>query len=263
MKESSPAVFLDRDGTLIEDIGAVTDEAQIELYEWTIDALRRLREAGFKLFVVSNQDKVAGGELTMAEVERIHRWLDEFFCQHGIEITRWYVCPHGPGAGCQCRKPSPFFLHQAAEEFHLDLSRSFMIGDHAADVRAGRAAGACGLYLLTGHGIRHLTSVPDDFLVFRHLGDAVDWILKYPRGMVSLQQAIAEAAACIRNGKLVVFPTETVYGLGADAFNATAVADIFAAKQRPLADPLIVHIADRAQLDDLVQALPAVAERLC
>ncbi|MBQ3111687.1 MAG: threonylcarbamoyl-AMP synthase [Firmicutes bacterium] len=74
-------------------------------------------------------------------------------------------------------------------------------------------------------------------------------------------ESLAEARAIIRDGGLVAFPTETVYGLGADARNAAAVAGIFAAKGRPADNPLIVHICDKAQVEEYAYLTP-LAEKL-
>lgn len=75
-------------------------------------------------------------------------------------------------------------------------------------------------------------------------------------------KALEQAAQILRNGGLVALPTETVYGLGANALDQKAVESIFRAKERPSWDPIIVHIADLAMLDGLVEAVPEAARRL-
>ena len=260
-KTTNKAVFLDRDGNMIEDVGYLTDPGQLRLYSWTAPALRRLQQA-YKLFVVTNQSGVASGELTMEQVDRVNQALNAQLAQQGVTIEAWYVCPHTRAQGCDCIKPKPYFLEKAAADYHLDLRRSFSIGDHGHDVATAEAVGGFGLYVLTGHGGRGLQALPSDKLVFHNLADAADWILAHPNPEGDLRAAVAAGAEAIRAGKLTAFPTETVYGLGADAFNPVAIADIFRVKQRPLDDPLIIHLADPAQVADLASSVPEIAKKL-
>jgi L-threonylcarbamoyladenylate synthase len=254
-----PAVFFDRDGTLIEDTGNLKNPEQIILIPETVEALRALGKK-YRLFVVTNQIGVALGDLDIKDVEAVNEKLDSLLRSKGIDILQWYVCPHE--GNDRCRTPSPYFLHQAAEQYDLDLSSSFMIGDHPADPQTATAAGAWGLFVLTGHGLRHLDDLDLRYPVFHHIGEAATWILAHPEPKRYFDLALADAAAAVRRGELAVFPTETVYGLGADATKPEAVAKIFAAKKRPLYDPLIVHVAEAAWAESLVRELPEEACRL-
>jgi L-threonylcarbamoyladenylate synthase len=149
---------------------------------------------------------------------------------------------------------------KAAAEFNLDLSRSFVLGDHPHDVEMGRNVGAQGVFLLTGHGQKHLGELVErpEVIVARNLDEAVTSILRE-----DLQRdQILQAAGIINQGGIVAFPTETVYGLGADAFSPLAVARIFEVKKRPFFDPLIVHIASRDDLKKLAKDVPPNAKRL-
>ncbi|MBL7006770.1 MAG: threonylcarbamoyl-AMP synthase [Spirochaetia bacterium] len=137
-----------------------------------------------------------------------------------------------------------------------------MIGDHPHDVLTGEAEGVFGLYLLTGHGLRHINEVPLDKPVFHTLAAAAEWIIQHPDPRKTLQEAIRDGAQALKDGKLVAFPTETVYGLGADALNETAAAGIFIAKKRPLNDPLIVHVHNLEQLEQLTSSIPESAVKL-
>ncbi|MFH1966116.1 MAG: HAD-IIIA family hydrolase [Acidobacteriota bacterium] len=179
MPDSRKAVFLDRDGTLIEDVGFLSTPDGICLYSDTIDALRRLQKE-YLLFVVTNQSGIARGQLSIAQVDAINRKLDGNLSEQGIQIQEWYVCPHEKKDFCQCMKPYPSFLLKAAEEYRLDLRESFIIGDHPHDALTGRDLGVFGLFLLTGHGGKHLAELPPGIPVFHRLTDAVDWIIRNP-----------------------------------------------------------------------------------
>ncbi len=260
-QKSAPAIFLDRDGTLIEDVGVLSVPEQIHLFPDTVAALLSLQQK-YLLFVVTNQPGIAQGKLSPEQVDQVNQHLAALLKHHGVSIRQWYVCPHERADRCQCIKPNPTFLLQAAKDFNLSLHESFFIGDHPHDVMAGEAVGAFGLYLLTGHGRKHLDTLPPESLVFHTLGDAAMWIADHPTHRAYLHDAIRAGAEAIRRGGLVVFPTETVYGLGADALNPSAVARIFDVKQRPLHDPLIVHVSDRQQVQLLVTELPEQAVAL-
>jgi len=97
--------------------------------------------------------------------------------EHGVTIVAVYVCPHERSDGCCCIKPNPYFLHKAAEDYGVDLQRSFTVGDHPHDVEFARAVGARGIYVRTGHGSKHLADVPPGEIVVSGIGEAADWIL--------------------------------------------------------------------------------------
>jgi len=174
-----PAVFLDRDGTLIEDRGHLADPAQVVFYPDTVEALRRLQER-FALFVVTHQPWVARGILTMEDVERVNARIVAHLAERGVVITAVYVCPHERSDGCSCIKPNPYFLQRAAAEHGVDLRRSFTVGDHPHDVEFARAVGARGVYVRTGHGSRHVAELRPDDIVTAGIAEAADWILNAP-----------------------------------------------------------------------------------
>jgi L-threonylcarbamoyladenylate synthase len=261
MNIKKSAIFLDRDGTLIEDIGVLDSPESILLFPDTVDALRQLQKRHL-LFVVTNQPGIANGLVTAKQVAEINKCLDGMLSQEGVHISQWYVCPHDRKDKGECIKPNPTLLLQAAKDYDLDLSQSFVIGDHPHDVLTGDASGAFGLYLLTGHGPRHLNELSPDSLVFHTISDATRWILSHPNAEKDIFQALEAGVEAILRGGLVAFPTETVYGLGADAFNAVAVARIFEVKGRPLHNPLIIHVSDRRQVQSLVSHLSETAKRL-
>lgn len=139
------ALFLDRDGTLIVDVGYPRDPALVSLLPGVAPALRAIAARGFRLVIVSNQSGVARGLITPAEARAVQAKVDELFAAEGIHFAGAYFCFHGPDEGCQCRKPRPGLLLDAAKELDLDLSRSVTIGDKASDLDAGRAAGCAAL----------------------------------------------------------------------------------------------------------------------
>jgi len=178
------AVFLDRDGTLIVERGYITVPEGVELMPGAAAAVTRLREAGWKVFVVTNQGAVAKGLITEEELGLIHFRMVALLAEAGAEIDGVYYCPHHPDGDqlqysveCDCRKPRPGMLERASSEHDVDLARSVMIGDTLRDLEAGRAAGAKAVLVLTGkgaataeldHGADHVA--PD-------LAGAVRWLL--------------------------------------------------------------------------------------
>jgi D-glycero-D-manno-heptose 1,7-bisphosphate phosphatase len=152
------AVFLDRDGTLIEEVHYLAAPKQVRLIPGAADAVRKLNDAGVLVVVVTNQAGVARGYFPESRVAEVHARLSELLAAHGARIDAYFYCPHHPeGAGayrvaCECRKPKPGMLLTAARELDIDLARSWMIGDKPCDAEAGTAAGCRTLLLRTGHG---------------------------------------------------------------------------------------------------------------
>ena len=166
------AVFLDRDGTIIEDEGYLVDASRIRLLTGAIDALRMFRERGFLLVVISNQSGIARGLITPAQHDEVDARVKAILAAHGVPLDAAYYCPHGPDDRCACRKPLPGMIVQAAREHDIDLTHSFMIGDKMADVAAGRAAG-CTTALL-GPGKDAGTANVASHALPHHRGD--DWL---------------------------------------------------------------------------------------
>lgn len=255
--EKRYAVFLDRDGTLIEDRGYLADPSQVHFLPGTIGALRRLQE-DFLLFMVTNQAGVAEGVLAPEDVDRVNRHVVERLAEQGIRISAVYTCPHRRSDGCECIKPKPYFLQKAAEEFGVDLRRAFVVGDHPHDVAFAEGVGAQGVYVCTGHGCKHLGELSPDATVVPDIRAAAEWILSR-WAPYRMRCGIGHAADILRRSGVVVFPTETVYGLGANAFDRMALARVFEIKKRPTNDPLIVHVADLRHARRLVKNFPSEA----
>ena len=150
------AVFLDRDGTLNPDLRYLSDAERLEVFRGVADGLRWLRAHGYLLLCVTNQSGVERGFYRAADVDRIHARLTERLAAQGVGIDAFYYCPHAPESACACRKPGTLLFERAAEEWHLDLATSAIIGDRALDVRAGERLG-----LLTAGGTSpgHVTDV--------------------------------------------------------------------------------------------------------
>lgn len=153
------AVFVDRDGTLNVEKNYLYRIEDFEFIPGAPEAIRRLRQAGFLVIVVTNQSGVARGYFTLAEVDALHRHIQNELEQSGTRIDAFYVCPHHPTEGvgefrrkCDCRKGEPGLLLRAAAEHDIDLAASFMIGDKLADIEAGERAGCTSLLVMTGYG---------------------------------------------------------------------------------------------------------------
>ena len=142
---SSPAVFLDRDGTLNEDVGYLSRPEEVHILPGVPEALADLRSAGYLLVVVTNQSGIGRGYYTEEEYRSVDEAVREGL---GLEPDLVLHCPHAPGAKCSCRKPAPGMLRRASRELGIDLGRSFMVGDRERDTAAGAAAG-CRPILLT------------------------------------------------------------------------------------------------------------------
>ena len=156
---TTPAVFLDRDGTLIEERGYLDRLELLSVFPWTADALRLLKRAGFALVVVTNQSAIARGIIDEDFLARVHQELSARLARGGAAIDRYYHCPHLADApveryrqACRCRKPGPGMIEQACRDMDLDPARSFTIGDRWLDVACGVGAGTRAIRVRTGHG---------------------------------------------------------------------------------------------------------------
>lgn len=136
------AVFLDRDGTLIEDLGYPREPKRVRLLEGAAEALAQLRDCGLTLVLIGNQSGIGRGLVTEDEARAVHDRFVGMLAAGGLTLDAVRYCPHAPWERCECRKPLPGMLNSAAVELGIDVSRSFMVGDKASDVEAGRRAGA-------------------------------------------------------------------------------------------------------------------------
>ncbi len=185
-----PAVFLDRDGTLNEEVGYINHIDRFMVFPWTPAAVRRLNQAGIPAVVVTNQSGVARGYFPETLIHEIHERLEATLAREGASLDRIYYCPHLPDAqvasyrrACDCRKPAPGLLRRAALDLDLDLKASFVISDRYQDLSMAFEVGASGVLLLTGYGkgeyLYHRDKWPrqPDF-VAEDLPAGVDWVLE-------------------------------------------------------------------------------------
>ncbi|HSU55219.1 MAG TPA: HAD family hydrolase [Candidatus Dormibacteraeota bacterium] len=179
--ESNRAVFFDRDGTLIEDKDYLSRPEDVVLFPSAATALRKLQDAGFKLFIVSNQSGVARGYFTLEDIQKVNARVIAEFARERVTFNKIYIAPEAPGAPSRGRKPSPQFLFDARDEFSLDLSQSFIVGDKLIDLECGWNAGVKKSILVrTGYGAALEHSSPEMLtraLIVDDLPAAANWIL--------------------------------------------------------------------------------------
>lgn len=183
-----PAVFLDRDGTLIEDVGYVDRLERLILYPYSIESVRLLRRAGYAVVVVTNQAGVARGMVREAVVTEVYDELQRRLSPGGDRLDGHYYCPHLADAPlreyrrvCDCHKPKPGLALRAASELDLDLPQSVVVGDRWTDVELARAIGARGVLVKTGYGATQARTPRDGVVaeaVVDDLFQAVGWILR-------------------------------------------------------------------------------------
>ncbi|MDQ5984381.1 MAG: Histidine biosynthesis bifunctional protein HisB [Syntrophus sp. SKADARSKE-3] len=179
------AVFLDRDGTINEEVGYLSNLDQLSIIPEAFEAVRLMNRRGFQVIVITNQSGIGRGYFDEAVVEGIHNHMRAVFLAEGAVIDYFYYCPHHPTKGrgvyllaCSCRKPEPGMLIRAAAERNIDLPSSYMIGDTLKDVLAGKRAGCKGILVETGYGRDADTTetIPD--YTAKDILDATLWILK-------------------------------------------------------------------------------------
>lgn len=174
-----PAVFLDRDGTIIAEKSYLADPDRVDLIPGSAEAMRRLRDAGFVLVVVTNQSGIARGLYQEADYHAVAARVDELLAAHGATPDETRYCPHHPDVTgpCDCRKPDTGMHRRAAANLDIDLVASFYVGDKATDVLPARALGGQGILVRTGYGVEQEASVPDGTWVVDDLASAADRIL--------------------------------------------------------------------------------------
>jgi len=159
--KKQPAVFLDRDGTLIEEVNYLSRVEDLRLFPFTADAVKLLKDNGFLVIVVTNQSGIGRGIFDEAAMHAIHEKIQS---EVSGMIDAFYFCPHLPCDGCNCRKPSIGMIEAALADFDIDLENSWMVGDKQIDLETGKMAGIRNVLVLTGYGLLHknlLEHVPD------------------------------------------------------------------------------------------------------
>ena len=175
MSSPRPAIFLDRDGTIIEDKDYLASVDNLEIFSFSERALQLFRDAGFLIIILTNQSGIGRGYFDEATMHSIHDALDRSLS--GL-IDGFYFCPHSPEDGCDCRKPSTGLIRNAASDHEIDLANSWMIGDKKSDIETGFRAGISTALVMTGYGeseLSKLERMPD--IVAQDLLDAANQIL--------------------------------------------------------------------------------------
>jgi len=180
-----PAVFLDRDGTLIEEVDFLRDPAHVVLLPGTAPGLRAFRNAGYRLVIASNQSGIARGLFGEADYRAVHARLTELLAREGIRLDGAYHCPHHPDftGPCDCRKPAAGLFRRAAAELGLDLARSIFIGDRLRDVAAARELGGTAILVETGYGALEAATAPPWVRRAADLAAAARLVLGVPAGV--------------------------------------------------------------------------------
>ena len=183
------AIFLDRDGVLNYDTDLIHKPKDLQLFDFTSEAIKKINKSEYLSVVVTNQSVVARNLCTLEELQVIHNKLETELGNHRAKLDAIYYCPHHPDKGypeenpafkieCECRKPKPGMLIEASKEFNIDLEKSIMIGDSERDILAGKAAGCTTFGVMTGQGLKKTKVLPDYF--FKNLKEAIDFIIDKP-----------------------------------------------------------------------------------
>jgi D-glycero-D-manno-heptose 1,7-bisphosphate phosphatase len=184
-----PAVFLDRDGTINEEMGYINHPSRFVLLDGVGEALSALNRSGFLVMVMTNQSGVARGYFPLELLTEIHERMKGLLALKGARIDAVYFCPHHPDGvvpeysfGCDCRKPKTGMFRQAMQDFDIELERSFVVGDRLKDMEFAKACGVTGVMVETGYGkgeIEYLlpASPHKPAKIAANLGEAVEWIL--------------------------------------------------------------------------------------
>ena len=153
-----PAVFLDRDGTLIEEVNYLSRVEDLTLFPFTLEAVKMLKNNGFLVIVVTNQSGIGRGVYAESDMHAIH---DAIQSELSDAIDAFYFCPHLPCDGCKCRKPGLGMIESAMSDFEIDIERSWMVGDKKIDIETGQAADMSTALVLTGYGLSHKSLLQD------------------------------------------------------------------------------------------------------
>ena len=183
------AIFIDRDGTLNEEVGYIDQPARLRLFPFAAEAVRLINTAGWRAILVTNQSGVARGLFSEEQLADLHQHLVAALAHEGARLDAIYYCPHHPTEGelpyrqdCDCRKPKPGLLIRAAQDFNLDLAQCFVVGDRYRDIEMAHRTGASGMLVMTGYGRDEYEQeraswpqAPEH--VAENLLEAVQWIL--------------------------------------------------------------------------------------
>jgi D-glycero-D-manno-heptose 1,7-bisphosphate phosphatase len=181
-----PAVFLDRDGTVTEEVGYLNHISRFRMFPFAAQAIRKFNKAKLPVIVITNQSGVARGYFPESLVSAVHDLMTKELAKEGAHIDALYYCPHKGDDACLCRKPKPGMLERAAREHCLDLRQSFVVGDRHGDIELAHRVGARAILVRTGYGEGEIqwhsakwTAAPH--FIADDLADAAEWILRQPK----------------------------------------------------------------------------------
>ena len=177
-----PAVFLDRDGTINEQMGYINHLSRFVMIPGAGEAIRLLNENGFLAIVVSNQSGVGRGYFPIEFVDKVHTYMAGLLEKEGAKFDGIFICPHHPDEGCDCRKPKTGLIRQACEAFHIDMENSYVVGDRCSDLEFADRANLKGILVTTGYGLGEIEFIlPASPVKPLHIAndmlDAVKWII--------------------------------------------------------------------------------------
>lgn len=167
--DKNKAIFLDRDGTINIEKNYLYRIEDLEFEEGSLEGLKILKELGYLLIVITNQSGIGRGYYTVEEMKILNAHMGKITMSYGAPIEKFYYCPHVALENCECRKPNPGMIMKAADEFNVDLKKSYMVGDKLSDALAGERAGVEGIILETGH--REIDGTDSKFKIFKNLLD--------------------------------------------------------------------------------------------
>ena len=222
---SRPAVFLDRDGTINEDVGYLSRMSELTLYPWAIDAVRLLNRAGYLVVMVTNQGGIGRKRIPSAFVAELHAEIDRRLVAGGAHVDGWYFCPHHPEAlidelrvVCRCRKPAPGMVLDAARDLGIDTTRSWVIGDKWSDVQLGDQMGGRAILVRTGWGALEEAVRPPEQVVAAvcdTLADAVALVLDRDHGsLAAVASGPSPPGVDISHGRLTLASFVTMSAMG-------------------------------------------------
>ncbi len=199
--KSPSAVFLDRDGTIIKEVNYLSQLQDVELLPQAAEAIARLNRQQIPVILISNQSGVARGKFTENFVVETHHYIQKILARKGAHLDDFFFCPHHPETGsapykkvCNCRKPAPGLLLEAANRHHLDLTKSYVIGDKLIDVKLALRVGGKGILVETGHGKNEKEKIGEGEInpnfIAVDLYDAIKWILDHRETQTQQDQHI-------------------------------------------------------------------------
>lgn len=170
-----PAIFVDRDGTIIEEVNFLSRVEDLRIFDFTAKAIADLKAEGYLIIVITNQSGISRGILSEADILAIH---DRMQCDLDDAVDAFYFCPHSPDEGCTCRKPGSKMIEQARRDFEIDMEKSWVIGDKKIDVETGQRLDLSTALVLTGYGETHRDSIePAPTIIAKNFGEAASRIL--------------------------------------------------------------------------------------